>query len=310
MTPRRYLVVLATSFAAALALLAAAVCVIDPYEIYGSAQFAGVNAVKYQVNAYERVIKPVAVARLRPRALIFGSSRAAAGLDPRTLERHAGGPAYNSALNGGSMDDLEMIFRWALEKSEMRTAVVGLDYFSFAELRHGGDENPLTLISGQRSDRLRAYVELTLSLRALVHVVDTVAGNAARRTATHDKLGMYVNYDPANVPFAAKDTFRHVPMESRYAALERLLRLAHERNIDLRLYLSPTFHSDRIDNQNYRGWVARVSAIAQREGVRLHNFADDPHFTNDRAAYYDQGHIRPATGDLMLRRMFDEQARP
>jgi len=80
---RRFLAALAACVALPSIVLAATVIVIDPYYVFGSPDWRGVNVVRPQYETHVIVAKPYQVARMRPEGVAFGSSTAEVGIDPR-----------------------------------------------------------------------------------------------------------------------------------------------------------------------------------------------------------------------------------
>src|SRR5262245_49145076 len=80
---RRYAGILAAALLSAPLVVAGFVVVVDPYYVFGSPDWRGVNAVRplYEPNVI--LAKPYQVERLRPAAVALGSSRVEVGLDPR-----------------------------------------------------------------------------------------------------------------------------------------------------------------------------------------------------------------------------------
>jgi len=104
--------------------------VIDPWGLNYAFRLDGVNAVKADVNSYINLHKAYAIRRLRPEAIILGSSRAADGI--RTGHPAWGAqPAYNLGIDGVSMRGIRSFFQRAHAVRPLKRVVVGLDFFYF-----------------------------------------------------------------------------------------------------------------------------------------------------------------------------------
>jgi len=126
---RRFLAALAACVALPSIVLAATVIVIDPYYVFGSPDWRGVNVVRPQYETHVIVAKPYQVARMRPEGVAFGSSTAEVGIDPR----HPGWNStrvFNFALPSSNSHAVMLAFLHA-QSHGMKRAVIGLDFFAY-----------------------------------------------------------------------------------------------------------------------------------------------------------------------------------
>ena len=112
-------------------LLAAFVIAVDPYYIFGSPSWAGINAVRPYYESSIFSAKPYQVRRIRPAAVTLGSSRVEVGLDPR----HPGwvdSRTFNFGLPGSTSYEVMLAFLHAQTVGQpLKQAVIGLDFFGF-----------------------------------------------------------------------------------------------------------------------------------------------------------------------------------
>lgn len=169
---RRWLVHLTAS---CLLLIATAVLVnlvVDPFGIYRWVDIEGFNGNKYQATKHTRAIKPYLFRRIRPRALILGSSRAEIGLDP---EHPAWGeqmrPVFNFAVGGASIGEVRRLLEFACRHQPPGQVVLGLDLFMFNALRGAGEEPPPA--SGGDFSQLAETVFSITALRASLDTLRT-----------------------------------------------------------------------------------------------------------------------------------------
>lgn len=105
--------------------------IIDPYYVFGSPDISGINKVRPYYELHLTVTKPYQLRRLKPQAVILGSSRAEVGLDPN----HSGWGdlvAFNFAKPASTSYETMLAFLHAQESGgPLRQAVAGLDFFSF-----------------------------------------------------------------------------------------------------------------------------------------------------------------------------------
>jgi hypothetical protein len=107
------------------------VLIVDPYFVFGSPSWPGVNTVRPYYELQVVMAKPYQVSRLRPAAVSLGSSRVEVGLDPR----HPGwtkGPVFNFALPSSNSYAVMLAFLHAQKHgAPLQQAVAGLDFFAF-----------------------------------------------------------------------------------------------------------------------------------------------------------------------------------
>ena len=104
---------------------------VDPYFVWGSPSWPGINVVRPAYEPKVVIAKPYQVARLRPNAVSLGSSRVEVGLDPR----HKGwtpGTVFNFALPSSNSYAVMLAFLHAQKYgAPLKQAVVGLDFFAY-----------------------------------------------------------------------------------------------------------------------------------------------------------------------------------
>lgn len=113
------------------AALAGFVLAVDPYFVWGSPSWPGINVVRPAYEAQVVMAKPYQVARLRPNAVALGSSRVEVGIDPRH-KGWARGTVFNFALPSSNSYAVMLAFLHAQKHgAPLKQAVVGLDFFAY-----------------------------------------------------------------------------------------------------------------------------------------------------------------------------------
>ena len=113
------------------AAFAAFTIAIDPYFVWGSPSWPGINAVRPAYEPQVVMAKPYQVARLRPNAVSLGSSRVEVGIDPRH-KGWAPGTVFNFALPSSNSYAVMLAFLHAQKHgAPLKQAVVGLDFFAY-----------------------------------------------------------------------------------------------------------------------------------------------------------------------------------
>jgi hypothetical protein len=112
---------------------------IDPYYVFGSPSWRGVNLVRPYYEPYVLAAKPYQVWRLRPRAVVLGASSSEVGIDPRHPSWKS--KAFNFSLPSSNSYAIMLAFLHAQKVgAPLEQAVVNLDFYSFNILvRFGPD---------------------------------------------------------------------------------------------------------------------------------------------------------------------------
>ncbi len=104
--------------------------VINPLGIYRPPVIAGLNDTHPAAQLYAFIQKVETVKRLKPDAIITGTSRAEICLDPKP-EFFPGLVPYNFALAAASVNEQRMALEFAQAVHPLKQAVITLDFFAF-----------------------------------------------------------------------------------------------------------------------------------------------------------------------------------
>jgi len=191
--------------------------VVDPYGVYGLIRIEGFNSVKVRAQQRGWLSKSHNLARVGPRSLILGNSRAEVGFDPSHPGWPADGrPAYNYALPGvglsASLDQLD----YALRTAPIRTVVLGLDFrdftFDASRVKPQTRKEPVhNADDGQPREWVRRMGDLAdtlLSLGALGDSMRTVLGQRNRFATRITELGFNPLLD--YIPIAREIGYRAI----------------------------------------------------------------------------------------------------
>lgn len=131
--PRTFVAVFLASIFAATTTIAAVNVIVDPFWRFDLVEIPGFNAQKTQFPAFARLAKAGMVCRLQPATVILGTSRVEVGLDPsHPALRSAAGGAYNLALAGSGLHELDLTLRHAAHASpQLKRVLLGLDFLMF-----------------------------------------------------------------------------------------------------------------------------------------------------------------------------------
>ena len=274
----------------------------DPYSLFGSRVAPSLTQHKYFLSSFERVSKPIIVCREKPEAAILGTSRAAAGLRPAALAVYAG-RTYNLALNGSYLLEIDAVLRVAAECGVTKI-LYGIDFFTFTKTTEKRAGEVRLMGTAFSWEKMKALAKHAVSLSAAIDSLRTIWGNMRSETPSHDETGMYINYNPADVPFQAPQAEVRQVFSDAYRTFESMLAFAKEMGIEMEIFVSPIFRSHLRDDRVYCEWLSRVTAIAGQRGVSIHNLAGDPKFAARRSDFFDVNHYKPSVGDRIIEEIY------
>ncbi|MBR0781117.1 hypothetical protein [Bradyrhizobium iriomotense] len=110
--------------------LSALILFVDPYYVFGTPDIAGINLVRPRYENYVPAVKPYQVRRIKPDAVILGSSRAEVALDPQHPGWN-GKNVFNFGLPSATSYEVMLAFLHAQSVAPLQQTVIGLDFFGF-----------------------------------------------------------------------------------------------------------------------------------------------------------------------------------
>jgi hypothetical protein len=279
---------------------------LDPYAIFGVKNVTGLNAIKPRPDVMRQDLKAMVGVRFRPNALILGNSRAEIGFDPRHPafeDRHL--RAFNAAIPGTGIDYSLQALRTFSEASDVRVAVVGLDFLDFL-VSPTEAESTSASAHGLSLSPTKTRLLAAFSSTAFLDSLQTLRIQRHRDPATlrADGFNPLLDYreiaakDGYSVLFRqrAQETARSLERQPHnlyvgapdaspaYTDLRDLLRVARDRNIELHLVIYPYHVLLLLQYQEaglepllnrWKADVARLVEDAQHAGgtVSLWDFA-------------------------------------
>jgi len=297
----------------------------DPIGIYHPPLIKGFNDSSPAATAYARIEKTEAIKRLKPDAIIIGSSRADIGLDPRP-EYFPGMTPYNAGLSAATIHENRMMLEFAQAVHPLKEAVITLDFFSFDGHRLENKQFEPERLTPQALTPLHSFfytygtivsfdtlIASFKNIRYLKHldrhaysepnghkinndVVDNIAAHGAAHMFDAPPADREISVDDFSFDYAGgqdNSVFNH---------LEAMLDFARQNKIKVVLLLSPVHegYMKHIEEQG-RGalaeeWKKRVTEIVRANAARygekpypLWDFAYRNSFTTEPV---------PAAGDL------------
>ncbi|MGR9073945.1 MAG: hypothetical protein ACU833_12855 [Gammaproteobacteria bacterium] len=108
---------------------------VDPYSIYGMPLHEGLNANKPELFKHLRLTKAHIIERVKPDALVIGSSRTEHGLNPEHPAMMKNLNSFNLALNGATIYENLRYFQHANAINSLKMVVLAVDFFQFNAYR-------------------------------------------------------------------------------------------------------------------------------------------------------------------------------
>lgn len=314
----------------------------DPYSVFGTPRFEHFNANKPDFVEQLRLTHPYAVARLRPRCVILGTSRTGRGLDPNDSALR-GADCYNMALPSVSLYEMRRYFQ---DARTARRAILGLDFRifgtptdttgAFSEARLDVDANghlQFNLFSAKLPDLAAALLSLP-ALQSSVKTVreqdwttDTLAPNGywVRLNDHYDHRAAFVALTRNSLSRFADMSESDAVLADSYQELRTLLRSAYASDMEVWLLISPS-HAWHWQALELAGLWSRFEAIkrnivqinmeeasrAGRSAFPLWDFSGAygpslepvPRSAGEKMRWYwETVHYKRELGDLMLERM-------
>lgn len=314
---------------------------VDPYGLYPSPRWSGVNAVKARPDRPLGDIKLVNALRMRPEVVILGNSRADIGLDP-AHPALKGQKTYNLAVPGSAISasarQLETLLAAGIRP---RLLIIGVDFFDYLD-----DSPPPASPPADDWDNRELRLRLQ-GLFTLASLGDSLATLQAQRAAFPATIrddgfnplldyvalartdGYFALFRQRGLEYARRLKGGKWPADPRatasHRAVERLLALARGNGIRVEMAIYP-YHAQifgLLDRYGllpaFAAWQAAMGdtvnrAAAAGTAVRLWDFAladesaaEAIPAPRDRQSttrwYWEAGHFKAALGDRMLERM-------
>ncbi|BBD07551.1 hypothetical protein [Desulfovibrio ferrophilus] len=329
---------------AALFLLVAAVNVIvDPLWAFGTPRIAKVNANKPIFSRFVRLGKAHIISRLKPQAVVLGSSRTELSIGPGH-PHHAGKDWYNLALSGACLYEMRRYLDHAIAQGRLQEALVGLDFYMFDTNlvpKPGFDESIL-------APNVKPWDRVALAFSSSLFKISAESVGKQWRDSLYDPVsghdfgkfeslvgdgGQYAAFTRVlsrivNKVVPAQAGAEPVRKSETWDQYEAMLVTAHANDLRLTLFLSPVHawlwqpYKERgqwgkIEDWK-RGLVRLNEAVARRMGrspFPLWDFSGYNIITTERVPdagdmaaqmhwYYEASHCRSILGDLMQDRIY------
>ncbi|MDY7003050.1 MAG: hypothetical protein SWX82_03505 [Cyanobacteriota bacterium] len=294
--------------------------VVDPYDVFNTPNFLGINHSKPRKDNSDRLYKVADIIRIKPVTILIGSSRTKQGLDPNHPALKNEQPAYNLALNGINAYELRRYLEHAIaNQKDLDLVILGSDFFMFNSLlenRAGFSEERLE----KQHISLKDIINTAFSVDALSASKETIIDS--KKTPQDDVVSgedgfmPYLNPDPETTQWRFRNGINvYYNFHAKYELstplneLKKIVDLCQQNNIKLVLFISPShatqWEAIRATDEwsTFEEWKREVVKITPVFDFSGYNSITTEPIHNDMENYRDNSHYTKKIGDLILNRI-------
>jgi hypothetical protein len=299
--------------------------IVDPYDIFNTPNYFGINHSKPQKDNNDRLFKAIDVTRIRPIVILMGSSRAKQGLDPGHPALGTYKPVYNLAINGPNTYEVFRYLQHAISNQEnIKEVILGIDFFmfndflknqpSFSEERLEKQHISLPDATNALFSLDTLWVSLDTANSSLNEPNKDVAygenGFMPNRNANDGKTKWRFNQS-LNLYFTLHANYK---FSDKYLSdFKALVNLCKQHNIILKVFISPAHATEgeaiRITNQwkTFEQWKREITKITSVWDFSGYNSITTEPIKDRMKNYVDNSHYSRKIGDLILDRILSYQ---
>lgn len=320
---------------------------IDPYGVYRLVVIDGVNANKHMGTDHAREVNYYLALKRQARTLMLGNSRVAIGLDPKHPGwPEDGHPVFNLGLPGSAIDEVAVYLDAYLQQQPLKRVVVGIDMIMLSALQYAPDDQSFIVESFAPWS---FHINNLFSIHTFSDSLETLRKQNRFKYPDYREDGMMAESFKANrvtrdgyletFHWAEQNYLEFKPVfirtnpengASRYDAFKDILRLAHEHQFELIVFIAPMharylelFSFSRLWSK-YEDWKRDMVRLVGQH--RLTNPDDPPVLLWDFSGYntitseavppagdkttamkyyWETSHFKKEAGDLVLDRILN-----
>ncbi|MEQ9235218.1 hypothetical protein [Coleofasciculus sp. E2-BRE-01] len=296
--------------------------IIDPYDIFNTPDFLGINDSKPHKDKNDRLFKATDVIRIKPVTVFLGSSRTKQALNPSHSALKNEQPAYNLAINGPNAYEVRRYLEHAIaNQKNIKTVVFGVDFSMF----NSSLMNQPTF-SEKRLEKsslaLEDFLNSTFSLDALFASRETVVASLAdaKENDNYGDNGFMPNRKLApdetewrfnggiELYFDFHSDYQF--SEQYFSDLKKIVELCEEYGVDLKVFISPS-HATQWEAiratgrwQTFEQWKRKLVKIVPVWDFSGYNSITTEVINDTMQNYADNSHYTEKVGNLVLNRIF------
>lgn len=310
---------------------------IDPYGIFRILDAPGINQQKEGVRNNIRLVKFLELPLRKPKTLLLGSSRTNDAFNPAdsNLNDPKFKPVYNLGIDMARIKEEKLLLEYAISNSKVKTVVFGLDFFMFNSQETTNSTFDVSILK-KKANFVDYFKISLLSTEALGDSIKTI-----RTSVNYPERREFLSngYRPGNMVFFGLKDYSSLHYFTNYTFLtpnrgstkyysqfsldsevfqnyRRILKICREKNIDLKLYISPA-HSN-LDGEVVRAsgnwnlmkdWKKKITDITFEEGFELWDFSGYNSITTESVKtpmlnYWDSSHFTEEVAHMVLSKIF------
>ena len=296
---------------------------IDPYDLFNTSNFLGINHEKIKKDNNDRLFKAVDIIRLKPKTILMGSSRTKQGLNPEHPAIKNNQLAYNLAINGPNTYEVRRYIEHAIaNQPDLKQVILGIDFFMFnATLQNqpSFEEKRLGKKYIIASDAVNALFSLdtfNISKKTISASLKT-----EERKDFYGENGFMPNRkaDDGATKWRFEQSIKlYFELHSDYQFSQdywsdfvKIVELCKQKNIDLKVFISPA-HATQWESIQVTGkwdifeqWKRELVKVAPVWDFSGFNSVTTENIKPKMSNYVDNSHYSPMIGNLILDRIFN-----
>jgi hypothetical protein len=304
---------------------------IDPYDVFNTPNYFGLNHSKPKKDNNDRLFKALDITRLKPNTIIIGSSRTKQGIDPShpilaedlTASEIEPRSTYNLAINGPNVYEVRRYLEHAIaNQPNLKEVVFGVDFFMFNEtLKNQPSFSEDRL--GKQNMAINDTINALFSIDTISASNETISASKKDRNKDdrYGENGFMPNRnakDGKNIWRFNQSIKLYFELHSDYkfseeylAEFKKIVDLCKEKRIKLTVFISPS-HATDMESIRATGkwkvseeWKQKIVAITPVWDFSGYNSVTTQKIEKVMTNYSDSSHYTQEIGNWILDRMFD-----
>lgn len=291
--------------------------IVDPYRLFDSPKLSRFNQVKPYEDSQRRLSKLLEIKRLNPQIIVVGSSRVLSGIDLQKSGLLAPKTSYNLGLPGAYIDELIDYLQYIINNNQKvpQKIIIGIDFYMFNEneLDYAQKDVIKTIIRGAspiiEAGKTGFSVDaLMASQKTIVKNINTKDNDQPQKKDNIEKFQYWLK------AFLGKNNwyFNYTLSPKKLDEFKKIIDLCQKNNIELILFISPTHatHNEVIRLLGlwniFEEWKREIAKIAPVWDFSGYNSVTTETISKEMKNYNDNSHYSPKVGDLVLKRILNQ----
>lgn len=299
--------------------------VIDPYGLYGSAIFKGINNYKPKKDDNDRLYKAADIIRVKPQTVIIGSSRTKRGIDPNSLVFNQSGTVYNLGINGPNFYEIYRYVKHSVKNNpNLQEVILGIDFFMFNSKIPNKPTFSESRLEQENLD-IQDIINYTFSLDAILASNQTILDSYKQPTQdiNYGLNGFRPHRNANNGQTEWRfqqsiDLYFNLHQDHQFSQeyleyFRKLVELLKEKKIKLIVFISPAHATDleaiEVTGRwnDFERWKRELVKITPVWDFFSYNSVTTEPIKPVMQNYVDNSHYTPEVGQKILERIFNDQ---